>query len=84
MLFYLSDFSDNPKAFLVYFAAFVVAVLTGLAFHEFSHAWTANELGDDTAASPQLHPTVQDTGRQGPRDRPMTAHDTAATRQRGT
>lgn len=48
MLLYLSDFT--PAAFLVYFAATAVALLTGLAFHEFCHAWAANELGDDTAA----------------------------------
>lgn len=50
MIWYLDDLSENPEAFLVYFAAFLVAILTGLAFHEFSHAWAANELGDDTAA----------------------------------
>jgi len=30
--------------------AFVIALLVAFTFHEFSHAWTANELGDDTAA----------------------------------
>ena len=49
MLRYLDDLSDNPEAFFVYLAAFATAILTGLAFHEFSHAWAANELGDDTA-----------------------------------
>lgn len=49
MLFYLSELRDNPEVFIVYFAAFAVAILTGLVFHEFTHAWTANELGDDTA-----------------------------------
>ncbi|MEO8539564.1 MAG: site-2 protease family protein [bacterium] len=48
MLLYLSDFT--PAAFLVFFAATSVALFTGLAFHEFCHAWAANELGDDTAA----------------------------------
>ena len=48
MLLYLRDLS--PEVFLVYTAASMLAILTGLAFHEFSHAWAANELGDDTAA----------------------------------
>lgn len=47
MLRYINEFT--PEAFLVYFAATSVALLTGLAFHEFCHAWAANELGDDTA-----------------------------------
>ncbi len=50
MIFYLSELADNPRAFLVFFAAFAVAILIGLSFHEFTHAWSANELGDDTAA----------------------------------
>ena len=50
MIWYLDSLSENPEVFFVYLAAFMVAILTGLAFHEFSHAWTANELGDDTAA----------------------------------
>ena len=49
MIWYLDELSDNPEAFFVYLAAFATAILTGLAFHEFSHAWAANELGDDTA-----------------------------------
>ena len=49
MLRFLNDFSDNPAALFAYLAAFCVAFVTGIAFHEFSHAWTANELGDDTA-----------------------------------
>lgn len=50
MLVFLNDFSDNPPALIAYLAAFVVAFVTGIAFHEFSHAWAASELGDDTAA----------------------------------
>ncbi|MEX0784558.1 MAG: site-2 protease family protein [Dehalococcoidia bacterium] len=50
MIWYLSELSDNPQAFFVYAAAFAVALITGIAFHEFSHAWAANELGDNTAA----------------------------------
>ena len=49
MVRFLDDFSDNPQALLVYIAALATAIFTGLAFHEFSHAWAANELGDDTA-----------------------------------
>lgn len=41
---------DNPAALVAYFAALAVTFMTGLAFHEFSHAWTAYNLGDDTAA----------------------------------
>ncbi|MGB4863024.1 MAG: site-2 protease family protein [Tepidiformaceae bacterium] len=50
MVWYLDSLADNPQVFLVYLAALMVAIFTGLAFHEFCHAWTANELGDDTAA----------------------------------
>jgi Zn-dependent protease len=51
MLTFLRDFSDNPPALFAYLGAFLVAFITGIAFHEFSHAWAAHELGDDTAAS---------------------------------
>lgn len=50
LLYNLRDFFDNPPALFAYLAAFTVAFVTGIAFHEFSHAWAANELGDDTAA----------------------------------
>ncbi|MFN0094102.1 MAG: site-2 protease family protein [Dehalococcoidia bacterium] len=43
------QFQDNPPALIAYLAAFMVALVIGLAFHEFSHAWSANELGDPTA-----------------------------------
>jgi Zn-dependent protease len=46
----LAEFSDNPTALIAYASAFIVALVTGIAFHEFSHAWAANKLGDDTAA----------------------------------
>ena len=46
----LAEFSDNPTALIAYAAAFIVALVTGIAFHEFSHAWAANKLGDNTAA----------------------------------
>lgn len=41
---------DNPPALFAFLAAFLVAMITGIAFHEFSHAWAASELGDQTAA----------------------------------
>lgn len=50
MIWILGDLVENPEVLLVYVAATAVAIFTGLAFHEFSHAWTANEMGDDTAA----------------------------------
>ena len=50
MIWALDVLTENPAAFLVYLAAFALAFVTGIAFHEFSHAWAANELGDDTAA----------------------------------
>jgi Zn-dependent protease len=46
----LRDFQDNPGASLSFLAAWVVALVTGLAFHEFCHAWSAYQLGDDYAA----------------------------------
>jgi Zn-dependent protease len=45
-----SQFQDNPPALIAYLAAFGVAMVTGLAFHEFCHAWSAYQLGDNTAA----------------------------------
>ncbi len=51
MIFQLIDvLQENPAAFFAYLGAIAIALLTGIAFHEFSHAWAANELGDDTAA----------------------------------
>ncbi len=50
MLLFFKEFSDNPPALIAYLAAVAVAFVTGIAFHEFSHAWAANELGDSTAA----------------------------------
>ncbi len=51
MIFHLIDvLQENPAAFVAYLGAFALALITGIAFHEFSHAWAANELGDDTAA----------------------------------
>lgn len=50
MLLHLGDLTHNPLALIAFLAAFLVAFVSGIAFHEFSHAWAANELGDDTAA----------------------------------
>lgn len=51
MIFQLIDvLRENPAAFFAYLGAITIALVTGIAFHEFSHAWAANELGDDTAA----------------------------------
>ena len=46
----LREFQDNPAALFAFVAAWVVAIVTGLAFHEFCHAWSAYQLGDDYAA----------------------------------
>jgi Zn-dependent protease len=49
MIWFLGDLRDNPPALFAYVAAFGVALVTGITFHEFSHAWAAHELGDNTA-----------------------------------
>jgi Zn-dependent protease len=46
---FLSVLTSAPNVFLVLISAFLVAMLTGLAFHEFSHALVADRLGDRTA-----------------------------------
>jgi Zn-dependent protease len=46
----LGSIQDNPEAALIYLAAIAASYITGIAFHEFSHAYSANELGDPTAA----------------------------------
>lgn len=50
MIWFLGDLLDNPPALIAYLAAAGVAILGGIAFHEFCHAWAASELGDQTAA----------------------------------
>jgi Zn-dependent protease len=50
MLFLLDTFSQNPEAAFAILAAISVALVTGIAFHEYCHAWSAYELGDATAA----------------------------------
>lgn len=49
MIFIFDELADNPPALFAYLAAFLVAIYTAVAFHEFCHAWSAYELGDDTA-----------------------------------
>lgn len=43
----LSLLSDNP----LFFVAWIGAILIALSIHEFSHAYVAHRLGDDTAES---------------------------------
>ncbi|MDZ7726716.1 MAG: site-2 protease family protein [Dehalococcoidia bacterium] len=50
MIWYINDLADNPAALLAFAAAFGLALVLGIAFHEFCHAWAASELGDQTAA----------------------------------
>ena len=50
MLFRLLDqFQVDPVAALINLAAFAVALIVGITVHEFSHAWSAAQLGDNTA-----------------------------------
>ncbi|MCY3542784.1 MAG: site-2 protease family protein [Chloroflexi bacterium] len=50
MLFRLIDqFLTDPFAALISLAAFAVALIVGITVHEFSHAWSATQLGDHTA-----------------------------------
>ncbi|MEZ4502779.1 MAG: site-2 protease family protein [Dehalococcoidia bacterium] len=50
LLRYLGVLADAPLAYLMLVGAFVFSMLVGLTFHEFSHAYVANGLGDHTAA----------------------------------
>jgi Zn-dependent protease len=38
----------NTEQKILFFVFFIVAMLIGITFHEFAHAWTANRLGDPT------------------------------------
>ncbi|MBT9160485.1 MAG: hypothetical protein DDT26_01772 [Dehalococcoidia bacterium] len=40
---------ENPPVFFLLITTLAIALLVVLTFHEFSHAWIANRLGDDTA-----------------------------------
>jgi Zn-dependent protease len=43
---YLDLLEIDPLASLVFFGALVTALVTGISFHEFSHAFVADRLGD--------------------------------------
>jgi len=45
---YLDLLRGSPQAFLVVVGAVVTALLVGITFHEFSHAFAADSLGDPT------------------------------------
>lgn len=50
MLFRLLDqFQTDPISALITLAAFAIALIVGITVHEFSHAWSATQLGDYTA-----------------------------------
>ena len=51
VLRYLTVVGDAPMAFLILIAAFMFSMLVGLSFHEFSHAYVADSLGDRTPRS---------------------------------
>ncbi len=46
MIFYLSRFGDDFLAGLIGLGAIATALLIGISFHEFSHAFVADRLGD--------------------------------------
>lgn len=48
---YLAVLTESPLAFVMLIAAFGVALLVGLVFHELAHAWVADSLGDRTPRS---------------------------------
>ena len=45
----IDQFQTDPALALVTLAAFSIALIVGITFHEFSHAYVANALGDGTA-----------------------------------
>jgi Zn-dependent protease len=49
LLFYLDRLGDDFVAGLVFVGAIATALLIGIAFHEFSHAYVADRLGDHLA-----------------------------------
>src|SRR3989442_2025333 len=46
MIFFLGQISDDPVAGLVFVAAIATALIAGISFHEFSHAFVADKMGD--------------------------------------
>ncbi|HJM75220.1 MAG TPA: site-2 protease family protein [Dehalococcoidia bacterium] len=51
ILRYFSVIDDAPMAFVTVVGAFVFTILVSLSFHEFSHAYAADRLGDRTPRS---------------------------------
>jgi Zn-dependent protease len=49
ILVYSDLLAESLLLFVTFFGAVVTALLAGIAFHEFSHAFTASQLGDNTA-----------------------------------
>jgi Zn-dependent protease len=49
LLTYTDLLSESALLFVTFFGAVVFALLTGVCFHEFSHAFVADRLGDRTA-----------------------------------
>ena len=49
LISYLDLLSDSVAMFAVFFSAAILALVTGVTFHEFSHAFVADRLGDRTA-----------------------------------
>lgn len=49
LITYSELLSEGLPLFLTFFGAVVVALITGISFHEFSHAFVADRLGDRTA-----------------------------------
>ena len=46
ILFFLDILDSDPLAAFVFFGALVTALIAGISFHEFSHAYVADLLGD--------------------------------------
>ena len=46
---FVAVLAESPLAFVILASALVFAMLEGLIFHEFCHAWAAWRLGDSTA-----------------------------------
>jgi Zn-dependent protease len=59
LITYLDLLSDSIAMFAVFFGSAIFALVAGVTFHEFSHAFVADRLGDRTARSMgrvSLHP----------------------------
>jgi Zn-dependent protease len=46
IFYYLDLWEVDPFATLIFVSAIVTALIAGISFHEFSHAWVADTLGD--------------------------------------